>query len=67
MASTPHYVKVVEKLATTERLAEDVLNDRQEMVALDMRRNMNREALGHLKRKKLAACEPTLYRSCCIF
>lgn len=39
-------------LGEVEKLGEEILVDRQEIVALDKRRNLNREALRALKKQK---------------
>ena len=41
---------IVDRLTRAERIGEDVLAERQQMVELDRRRNANREALAALRR-----------------
>ena len=41
---------LVDRLMKAERLGEEVLTERQQMIELDRRRNANREALGSLRR-----------------
>ena len=45
--------KTVQQLSCTEELAEDILRDRSEMVALDQRRNHNREGIRALSKLKV--------------
>ena len=45
---------VVDRLTQVERLGEEVMTERQQMVELDRRRNSNREALGAIRRAEKA-------------
>jgi len=49
---TPMY-NIVHRVAQAERLQEEIMLDRHQIIALDTQQNANREALGHLERKKL--------------
>eukprot|EP00035_Acanthoeca_spectabilis_P003944 m.97004 g.97004 ORF g.97004 m.97004 type:complete len:127 (+) comp12383_c0_seq2:7252-7632(+) len=46
--------RVVTELAQHEKLAEEILTERYQVVQLDARRNENRVALGQLRRHALA-------------
>ena len=46
--------ELVARLTKVERLGEEVLTERQQMVELDRRRNLNREALASLRRAERA-------------
>eukprot|EP00038_Savillea_parva_P013854 m.212989 g.212989 ORF g.212989 m.212989 type:complete len:127 (-) comp26328_c0_seq1:193-573(-) len=46
--------RIVNDLAAQEKLAEEVMSERYQVVQLDARRNENRVALGQLRRHALA-------------
>ncbi|KAM3966849.1 pdrg1 prefoldin-like subunit [Aphomia sociella] len=48
--------KVLKYLVSVEKLAEEILCDRREIVMLDKRRNDNREALRNLKKSAQQKC-----------
>ena len=49
-AGTP--AELLARMETAERLGEDVLTERSQMVELDRRRNANREALASMRREE---------------
>lgn len=53
METPAHVEDVIQQVARTERLAEELLTSKHQVVEYDRRRNANRQALGELKRKKL--------------
>lgn len=52
--------KVLKYLISVEKLAEEILNDKKEIIMLDKRRNQNREALRELIKSSVANCWVTV-------
>lgn len=52
--------KVLDYLLSVEKLAEEILSDRREIVLLDKRRNHNREALRDLAKSSQNKCWVTV-------
>ncbi|XP_049887310.1 p53 and DNA damage-regulated protein 1 [Pectinophora gossypiella] len=52
--------KVLKYLVSAEKLAEEILSDRREIVLLDKRRNANREALRDLSKSGQQKCWVTV-------
>lgn len=48
--------KVLKYLTSVEKLAEEILTDKREIVMLDKRRNQNREALRELSKSGQSKC-----------
>ncbi|XP_026324179.1 p53 and DNA damage-regulated protein 1 [Hyposmocoma kahamanoa] len=49
-------VKILKYLVSAEKLAEEILSDRREIVLLDKRRNQNREALRNITKTGQRKC-----------
>lgn len=52
--------KILKYLIAVEKLAEEILADKREIVLLDKRRNQNREALRELTKSSQAKCWLTI-------
>ncbi|CAH0722544.1 unnamed protein product, partial [Brenthis ino] len=52
--------KVLKYLVLVEKLAEEIINDRREIIMLDKRRNQNREALRELLKSSQSKCWVTV-------
>ncbi|CAH2099950.1 unnamed protein product [Euphydryas editha] len=52
--------KILKYLISVEKLAEEILNDKREIIMLDKRRNHNREALRDLSKSSQSKCWVTI-------
>ncbi|CAG9575796.1 unnamed protein product [Danaus chrysippus] len=52
--------KILKYLVSVEKLAEEIINDKQEIIMIDKRRNQNREALRDLTKSGQTKCWVTV-------